>query len=133
MAIEKFSNGRLQGDRRLLIDLDGPTGSRKSDLENHALAQHSEAVFYMVQEMEAWFFSQPEILEEFYGPEIAKSLPGTFPADISEPDKVLENITRKTQKGKYHKVRHGTELLARLDPGKLENTFPDFKRLLKAL
>jgi hypothetical protein len=34
---------------------------------------------------------------------------------------------------KYHEIKHAVELLERLDATKLENDFPDFKRLIERL
>jgi hypothetical protein len=73
-----------------------------------------------VQAMEAWLVSDPEALRAYYGPDFnAKPIPNT-----NEPEKIpkdrlvpaLEQATRSTSKGKYHKIQHAGDLLARLNP-----------------
>lgn len=83
--------------------------------------------------MEAWFISQPDILDKFHQADLTKKIPKKHASEFENPDEKLQEWTRDSKKGKYHKVRHGTALLEMLDADKLTEDFPDFKGLIKAL
>ena len=101
---------------------------------NYKLTDRKASVFYMIQEMESWFISQPAILDDFYGEPISAKLAKKPAAAFTEPDKELQRLTKSNKKrGEYHKVRHGAQLLKMLDANKLYNDFSDFKRLIDAL
>ena len=87
----------------------------------------------MIQEMEAWFFSQPEILDSYYSEKISKKIPKRLAKEIPNPSDLLYKLTKSTRKGKYHKVVHAVDLLQKLDANKLMNDFDDFKGLIKTL
>lgn len=91
----------------------------------------------MVQMMEAWFLADPEALAVYYGQRFgAQALPGRGNVEqIAKADveRSLKEATRKTQKGEYHKIRHGAELLARIDPAKVRKRAPHCERLLATL
>ncbi len=119
-----------------LIDLDGceqERGKRLKDIENEYSIGDKSRIYFMIQEMEAWFLSQPEILNEFYGENISAKIPVKNAKQFNNPDEVLENLTEKTRRGKYHKVRHGVQLLKRLDANRLQEYFSDFDELVKRL
>lgn len=129
-TIDKFLH---TADAKLLCDLDNTSEHIECDLLEYGLKNNRDQVFYMIQEMEAWILSQPDILDNFYHEEISRRIPKKQPMLISEPDKELQNITRNSRKGKYHKVRHGAQLLQLLDAGQLYAEFEDFKRLIDDL
>lgn len=135
-AIDKFKNNQLKGDLfLLLIDLDKPEKDKDSDLLENQLVSQKDNVFYMIQEMESWFLSQPEILDEFYGidkqrKKISEKMPEKKASDFANPDEKLIELTKNTRKGEYHKIKHGVELLKLLDATQLEKDFPDFKNLI---
>ena len=97
----------------------------------------AEKVHLMVQCMEAWIIADPDALVRFYGQEfkLAK-LP--VRVNLEEESKAdlysrLESATEKTQKGKYGKIRHASELLGLIDPAKVSARclrFSNFKRWL---
>jgi hypothetical protein len=126
-AIKKFKN---KPSSLLLCDLDANKENYESDLKKHGLTERRNDVFYMIQEMEAWFISQPDILDEYYEQPISKKLPQKPAKDFPEPDTELVGITKDTRKGTYHKVRHGVALLSLLDAKQLCDDFTDFKRLV---
>ncbi len=130
-TIRKFKNYR-PGKPFLLIDLDKPESQKNKDIEKNELIRDSKFVFFMVQEMEAWFLSQPEVLDSFYNEKI-RNIPDRPAKDIPNPSDLLYRITKNTPKGKYHKVAHAVELLQRLDADKLINEFVDFKNLIETL
>lgn len=125
-AIRKFSNSKGQVSGNLLIDLDGPESVRNRHLKEKLLTNDSDSVFFMVQEMEAWFISQPNILDDYYKEKISEKLPSKPAAEFSQPAFELQKLTKNTKKGKYHKVQHGTALLSMLNAEKLAEEFPDF-------
>ncbi|MCA0387163.1 MAG: DUF4276 family protein [Bacteroidetes bacterium] len=129
-AIDKFLNS---SNSVLLCDLDGPDETREKDIQMHRFEEYRDSIYYMVQEMEAWFISQPDILDKFYQADLTKKIPKKHASEFENPDEKLQEWTRDSKKGKYHKVRHGTALLEMLDADKLTEDFPDFKGLIKAL
>ena len=135
-AIDKFKNNKLKGDLfLLLIDLDKPESERDSDLTENELLPQKDSVFYMIQEMESWFLSQPEILDTFYGidnkhKKVSEKIPEKKASDFKNPDEKLIELTKYTKKGEYHKIKHGVELLKLLNATQLEKDFSDFKNLI---
>jgi hypothetical protein len=138
-TIKKFKTNKLKAQQfLLLIDLDKPEEYLKSDLEANELSEYSENIFYMVQEMENWFLSQPDILDRFYGKDnngkfVSQKLPKKKAIEIAHPDEEPQRLTKNTKRGEYHKIKHAVELLKLLDCTKLENEFSEFKRLIEKL
>lgn len=126
-TITKFSN--TEGDKFLLIDLDDVSEMKAERLKQYNLPESE--TFFMVQAMEAWFLSQPEMLNDFYKTDL--KIPKRIASEIRKPDVVLENLTKNTKKGKYHKVNHAVELLSKLDIKKLKEDFSDVKNLIDVL
>ena len=91
----------------------------------------------MVQMMEAWFLADPEALAAYYGQHFgAKALPGRENVEQiakSDVERSLKEATKRTQKGEYHKIRHGSDLLAKIDPAKVRRRAPHCERLLTML
>ena len=129
-AIDKFLNSN---NSVLLCDLDGPDETREKDIQVHRFEEYRDSVYYMVQEMEAWFISQPDILESYYKTDLTKKIPKKHASEFENPDEKLQEWTRDSKKGKYHKVKHGTALLEMLDADQLMKDFPDFKGLINIL
>jgi len=131
----------------LLVDSEGPVTSRTAvehlqtrDGWDFASLRNFD-VFLMVQAMEAWFLADRETLAAFYdGGFLANRLPGSatsieiIPKDDLEPK--LKHASRQTQKGEYHKTKHGFAILAQLDPSKVGNASAqarDFNQFLRVL
>lgn len=118
----------------LLADLDGPEEVREDWLAKYGLQEYREQVFCMIQEMEAWFLSQPDKLHTYYGASLPHSLPKTAPTHTPNPAQKLAHCTKDYRpKGTYAKVKHGAQLLKLLNLTKLQADFPDVARLVKAL
>src|SRR5271165_2756099 len=83
----------------------------------------ADRIHLMVQCMEAWIVADPDALANFYGQEFKRAkLP--VRTNLEEESKAdlyakLEAATKDTQKEKYEKIRHASELLARIDPAKV--------------
>lgn len=91
----------------------------------------------MAQVMESWFLADPSALEEFYGKEFAA---GQIPKrknveEVAKEDVMaaLDGATRKTQKGRYHKIHHGPLILESLSPDRVRARAPHCDRLFETL
>ena len=91
----------------------------------------------MVQVMESWFFADRDAVADFYGQGFQSGSLPRNPAieEISKDDvsKGLNNATRRTTKGAYHKGKHSFELIGVIDPHKVAEASPYAKRLLDSL
>jgi Domain of unknown function (DUF4276) len=125
----------------LLIDAEGPVASR-DDAWSHLLKYDkwlkpaqaaADAAHLMIQCMESWFMADKHFLEIFYGEGFNQgALPPRAEIELIPKNDVsagLENATRHTQKGLYHKARHGFDILAGIDPRKVEGASPACLRL----
>ena len=140
----------------LLVDMDGAETELKNRLKYFDIEQeHTEnRVFFMIQKMEAWILSQPDVLEKYVKKEYLtykrrregkaieddNILKNKHPKDIEEPDKKLHTllgryfVEKDKKKVKYEsKLTTGAALLELLDIQKLSNTFTDVKKLLEAI
>jgi hypothetical protein len=105
-----------------------PEHLRTRDGWDFPVLDHAK-VFLMVQAMEAWFLADREALATFYGEGfLAKSLPGS-PTNIEairkdDLEPRLKHASKPTQKGEYHKTKHGFALLALIDPLKVGTGSP---------
>ena len=151
-TFDKFKTavqGNCAGDVSiLLVDSEGPVTANTPVAHLQAREGWDFAtltnykVFLMVQSMEAWFLADRDTLASFYdGGFLPKSLPGSatnieaIRKEDIEPG--LKNATRMTKtKGEYHKIDHGTALLAVIDPAKVEKASPhaaSFNQFLRSL
>ena len=94
-------------------------------------------VHLMIQTMETWLVADTEALSNYYGQNFKQSvLPSantleTIPkAEISQG---LKRATKATQKGEYHKIRHASELLKRIDSSKVRQRCPSCDRLFNTV
>ncbi|MGL5890366.1 MAG: DUF4276 family protein, partial [Bacteroidia bacterium] len=98
------------------------------------LSTHELSVFFMIQKMEAWLLSQPEILNSFYSTKSFDQYLNKNPKSFQKPDEEINRHARRTTKGEYHKIKHGITLLQLLDGSKLKKSFPeDFEQLIESL
>lgn len=130
-TIDELSRKSQEPKKRFaLIDLDAPKEKKQNRIiELKIPEKHQKSVYFMIQEMEAWFLSQPEILDAYFRMDISKKIPKKNPEDIEKPSQKLSEYTDK----KYHKVNDAIKLLELLDVNKLEKSFSDFSLLIKAL
>ena len=91
----------------------------------------------MVQVMESWLIADAGALARYYGQGFQRS---AMPADddVEQVDKAqvssaLKRATRRTQKGEYHKIRHGGELLILVDAATVRGKAPSCERLFATL
>ena len=112
----------------LLVDAEGPVGQAPwLHLEERDGWQKPDVgddrCHLMVQMVEAWLLADPEALEEYYGQGFqAGALPGQPDVEaIPKADlgAALERASRGTQKGRYRKIGHCADLLARISTRKV--------------
>ena len=126
----------------LLVDAEAPV--RKSardhlqDRDNWDLSFASEdAVHLMVQSMEAWIVADAETLASYYGQGFRRrGLPRARNLEtVSKADLIrrLGEATEHTRKGRYHKIKHASDLLKRIDANKAKNRCPHCRQLFDTL
>ena len=133
----------------LLIDLDAPERNKKEKLQMFDLTNEADKVIFMVQKMEAWILSQPEVIDrvlsERYKREKVDLAIGQDnnifeknPESITHPDRVLNTVFQRYfselkrgvhKKKKYGKLKDAPLLIANLDTKRLKETFSDFARI----
>lgn len=127
----------------LLVDAEGPVRGRSwehledRDRWQRPLEAADEHCHLMVQTVEAWLVADPETLARFYGQQFQQ---GALPrrGDVEAVPKAdllaaLDEATRKTQKGRYHKIHHCAKLLGLLDPARVRARARHCERLLETL
>jgi Domain of unknown function (DUF4276) len=133
----------------LLIDLDASESERTKRLKDNDLEDFSDRVFFMIQEMEAWFLSQPQAIEKAFlsnlkKPNIAADsiLRKQHASAIKKPSDVLSTIFKRhfeiTENGKpkkrpYKKSSDAQRILQQLNLAQLSNDFGDVARLLEKI
>jgi hypothetical protein len=126
----------------LLVDAEGPVNRSPWDHlqdRDHWSIQGIPAdhCHLMVQIMEAWIVSDIETLRRFYGQGFnANPIPGQDDVEsITKTDleRALIQATRNTQKGEYHKIRHGPKILALVDVSKVRNRARHCDRMFTTL
>jgi hypothetical protein len=132
-AINKFKKPLPNDNPLLIIDLDKKDSYKTTFFQEENLIEQSAKIFFMVQEMEAWFLSQPTILDAFYNHEIGSKIKRK-PSEIENPSDELIKLTKNIPKKEhYHKVRHGVELLKLLNLSNLMKEFDDVRNLIEFL
>ena len=128
-----------------LIDADNVVGENetaKSFLQKQNAGWHWQTVkeeqcFLMVQIMESWFFADINALEKYYGQNFNrkalrqnKNVEKIAKADVENG---LANATKNTQKGEYHKTKHGAKILELINPQKVRAAAPHCEKLFKTI
>ena len=136
MAYEAFANARDHAEDDeitvLLVDSEAPVTAETPAAHLRArpgdqwdlAGVPDDHVHLMVQAMETWIVADPEALAGYYGQGFqANALPARQNLEEESKDAVanaLDGATRHTQKGRYHKLHHGSELLKRIDAAKVQ-------------
>ena len=126
-AFQRFQNAvnsSTDAVNVLLVDAEGPVNQsprlhlRNQDEWDLSFAPE-ETIHLMVQVMEAWIVADLETLKSYYGQGFrvkqlprAKNLESVPKTDVESS---LSEATKDTQKGRYHKIRHASDLLKRID------------------
>ena len=98
---------------------------------------NDDAIHLMAQTMETWILADSEALAKYYGQNFApNALPKSDDLErVSKADveQALKRATQKTQKGAYHKIKHASDLLKRIDPEKARKKCRHCDRLFSVL
>ena len=95
------------------------------------------SVHLMVQTMEAWIVADAEALRGYHGRGFnARALPTA--ADLEavgkrDVERGLRGATERTQKGRYKKIAHASDLLTRIDAAKVKARCRHCRRLFDEL
>lgn len=145
-ALRGFRNSMRRGGSWvsvLLVDAESPlrTSPRQhlSTRDGWDLRSVPESnVQLMVQTMETWILADQDALLAYFGQNFARnSLPGRS-ADLEALDRVriaqlLRDVTRRTSKGEYRKIRDGSPLLGKIDPEAVQGRCPSCTRRFDTL
>ncbi len=133
-ALEHDDNAMIA----LLVDAEGPvSGSPGEHLQRRdgwGLDRAAEDIVHlMAQVMETWIVADSETLVDYYGKGFnGNALPKAPDLEIvakADIDRALERATRETRKGRYHKIRHASDLLACIDSSLTRQRCPFCERL----
>ena len=145
-AHRRFMNERKNTDSAivvLLVDAEGPVTS--DSRTKHLAARdgwdmeevEDNAVHLMVQAMETWLVADRDALAKYYGQDFRRNalpnrqnLEKENNADIAN---ALEQATRHTRKGRYHKIRHASDLLKSTNPHTVRARCPSCATMFETL
>lgn len=133
-TIDKFLTDPDKGSERLLL-VDSDAFDTSETFRKEQIAQfklQGKAVFFMIQEIEAWFLSQPATLDSYFKYQVSEKIPQKDMREVDNPSDKLAELTRHASH-RYHKVRDGATLLEKLDMEELKDSFNDVENLVAAL
>ena len=144
-AFQGFRNAAVNGDDAivvLLVDAEGPVDGaphlhlQSRDGWNMDFADE-DTINLMVQTMETWIVGDPDALSTYYGQNFnGNVLPRmTNLEEVAKADvaRVLDQATEHTRKGRYHKIKHASDLLKRIDVERVKQRCPHCARLFNVL
>ena len=127
----------------LLVDAEAPVRTtpwqhlRVRDDWSQPPGTRDEQCHLMVQTMETWLIADRRTLEQFYGSQFRSgALPSNTSIESVERAALasgLDRATQGTQKGVYHKIKHGAALLERANPMIVRAAAPSCERLFATL
>lgn len=129
----------------LLVDSDCPDkGNLIASIREHAnwdakvdAGIRDDQLHFMVQVMETWFLADRDTLQNYYGKRFHGNRLAGNPKveEIPKGDVIqgLEEATRDSPKGKYHKTKHASDLLTQIDMSKVCSAAPSAQRLIASL
>ncbi|MBE9125101.1 MULTISPECIES: DUF4276 family protein [unclassified Coleofasciculus] len=93
--------------------------------------------YLMVQTMEAWFIADIDALRDYYGKGFQESAipknPKVEDIEKNTLESALKAATRNTLKKEYHKTRHTSPILERLNVEKVRKAAPNCDRFFTTL
>jgi hypothetical protein len=147
-TFKKFLDGAREYQNSFvlfLLDSDAPVDedeTPKSFLEKQNPTWHLQEAkenqcHLMVQMMESWFFADKDKLAEYYGQNFNRKALAKNTNVEKIPKATVENnltnATKNTQKGVYHKTKHGAKLLELINPKKVRKSAPHCEQLFIAI
>jgi hypothetical protein len=135
--VQDYYNGLKANPRAwnvLLLDSDAParvfaemcTGKRIE-------ASEEGSVFWMVQIMESWFLADMAALREYFGNRFREAAATGNPRVEEVPKVDVMSRLNAAAGGDYHKVKDGTNLLARVDPLRVRKAAPNCDRMFSTI
>ena len=126
-AFRGFRNALRDGEDEVVVLLVDAEGTVEAAVRAHLHARdgwdltdiNGQSVHLMVQTMEAWIVADVDALRGYYGQRFNQgALPRTV--DLERVGKLslensLQRATERTQKGRYKKIAHASDLLKRID------------------
>ena len=146
-AFRRFRDAVGNGDNAivvLLVDAEGPmpvVGDPRPHLQlrdNWDMQfADDDTVHLMVQTMETWIIADPDVLSRYYGQNFNRNLlprrENLEEVPKADVTRILNQATGRTTKGRYHKIRHASELLKQIDVGRVKQRCPHCARLFDKL
>ena len=138
-TIDKFHSTPLKhGESRfLLFDSDMPAPDKAAICTefneakpNRKLDATTDNTFLMIQEVEAWILSQPDILKN--AGVKTSSFKTANVESISKPSEKLADLYRKSKK-EYSKTSEFVKIFPLLDSARLKESCPEYKALIENL
>lgn len=126
----------------LLVDSEGPIDKEINQYLNDrdgwdVGALEKDFIHLMTQTMETWIVADVNALANYYGENFEGNLlpKSRNLEEVSKLDvaKSLDKATKRTRKGPYHKIRHGSDLLKVVDPGVVRRRCPHCERMFSLL
>ncbi len=130
----------------LLVDSEGAVGKGQGSwkyLRNRdedgwdSMGSDDAHCYLMVQTMEAWFIADIDALRDYYGKGFQENAipknPKVEEIDKNRLESALKAATRNTLKKEYHKTRHASQLLERLNIEKVRKAAPNCDRFFTTL
>ena len=126
----------------LLVDSEGPVSAGPCEHLRardgwEVTAVEAGSVHLMVQTMEAWIVADADALNRYYGQNFkAGLLPRAGDLESVAKNEVERSLCRATEhtgKGRYHKIKHASDLLQRVDAEKVKARCRHCRRLFDEL
>ncbi|HWB64642.1 MAG TPA: DUF4276 family protein [Chitinophagales bacterium] len=147
-ALKKYNLDKKSTVKSVLVDLDRHEKDKEVELKETGLTGKPH-VYYMVQEMEAWFLSQPEVLDGYFNLKLSEALKAKYgekhATEIPNPKSKLKGFVKEKYqkrevidgtvkpKTNYDEVDDAIVLLKKLNLSKLSKEFNDVENLIKLL
>jgi len=91
-------------------------------------------VFFAVHEVESWLLSDPRIFPRAVGRALRDKAARPESVNFDEPPSILlDKLYRENQGRKYKKVTHGYDLFGKLDPDRVYEACPTFRKMMDEL
>ena len=122
----------------LLVDAEGPVTKpvrgHLHDRDGWDLGfAEDDAVHLMAQTMETWIVADSAALARYYGQGFNENALSNRKNLEEEPkanvERALNQATERSGKGRYHKIRHASDLLQRIDVERAQDRCPHCRRL----
>jgi hypothetical protein len=97
----------------------------------------ADSIFWVVEVMESWFHADKDALEAYYKTGFRRSVLAANPnvEEVPKRDLIagLNDATKDTTKGKYHKTKHAPALLQSIRPALVRKAAPNCERLFQVV